>query len=405
MLFTALHRVLGRAPGPLTEDMIDAIIAEGVTETDDLDFKRQLPPAKGIPGTDFPKDVAAMANRGGGVLVYGVDEKDKAAIGRTSPGALDEGHERALRAAAVSAISPPVFGLGVHRIGDGPEQVVVVVVPDSVDGPHLIYRGELFGAPVRNDADTHWMREREIESMYRARFEQRRHSSQSLDALYAETAAGRGRSTRAWLVAVAHPRTPRLGGRIDREQARDVFVGAEKAAMAIAGAGWIHPLEHVDRVNPRPGLRRWVAATEPPAHDSAGAFAVHADGSVSLGCFIGAARVAQEQFHDDSTVLAGDLEVAVGDFMGVLRTTAAALGQGEYDVRVGIEWDRTVPLRVLGFDQWRVVNDSAVSVNTFTPVATTLDARAPADAFHEEVRQLVLDCINQCGLTRLRAIR
>ena len=46
-------------------------MAGGVVETNDLDWKSELPPAKGLPQTDFPKDIAAMANSGGGVIVYG----------------------------------------------------------------------------------------------------------------------------------------------------------------------------------------------------------------------------------------------------------------------------------------------------------------------------------------------
>ncbi|MEV7482422.1 AlbA family DNA-binding domain-containing protein [Streptomyces halstedii] len=79
MPFTPLHRILGLAPGPLTGDLLDAAVKAGVTEHSDLDWKSELPPAKGLPQTDFPKDVAAMANSGGGVIVYGVQETQKAA--------------------------------------------------------------------------------------------------------------------------------------------------------------------------------------------------------------------------------------------------------------------------------------------------------------------------------------
>lgn len=106
MTFTALHRALGRSPGPLTEEMLDAAIAAGVVETDDLDWKSELPPAKGLPQTDFPKDVAAMANVGGGIIVYGVRESQKAATGRSDVGTFIESHERALRSAAITAITP-----------------------------------------------------------------------------------------------------------------------------------------------------------------------------------------------------------------------------------------------------------------------------------------------------------
>lgn len=142
----------------------------GTAEASDLDWKSKLYPAKGLPPTDFPKDVAAMANSGGGVIVCGVLESQKAATGRVDAGELDEAHERSLCSVAVTAITPPVFGLTVHRLDSGGKRAVVIEVPASLDGPHLIYRDEYFGAPVRNGSDTVWMRERQIEAMYRARF-------------------------------------------------------------------------------------------------------------------------------------------------------------------------------------------------------------------------------------------
>lgn len=56
----------------MTDNMLDEAVIAGVSETDDLDWKSELPPMKGLPQTDFPKDVAAMANSGGGIIVFGV---------------------------------------------------------------------------------------------------------------------------------------------------------------------------------------------------------------------------------------------------------------------------------------------------------------------------------------------
>jgi predicted HTH transcriptional regulator len=198
------------APGPLTDEILDAAVAAGTLEASDLDWKSELPPAKGLPQTDFPKDVAAMANSGGGVIVYGVLESQKAATVRVDVGDVDEAHERSLRSVAVTAITPPVFRLAVHRLDGSGKRAVVVEVPGSVDGPHPIYRNEYFGAPVRNDSDTVWMKERQIEAMYRARFDERRHATEALDSLYTDASAGRDTGKRAWLIAVAHPRIPRL---------------------------------------------------------------------------------------------------------------------------------------------------------------------------------------------------
>src|SRR5699024_10573333 len=116
-------------------------------------------------------------------------------------------YERTMHSLAITAITPPVFGLKIHKVGSEPTRAVVVEVPASVDGPHLIFRNEYFGAPIRNDADTVWMKERQIEAMYRARFDERRHTTEALDRLYEDAAIGR-RTDTTWMVAVAHPRVP-----------------------------------------------------------------------------------------------------------------------------------------------------------------------------------------------------
>src|SRR5213076_1375638 len=117
MQFTALHRLLGRNPGEVTEEIIDEAVRQGLAETDDLDWKSSLPPTRALNETDFPKDIAAMANSGGGVIVYGITEQDKKATGRVDTGELTETHERTLRSAAVTAVVPPVFGLDIIRLG------------------------------------------------------------------------------------------------------------------------------------------------------------------------------------------------------------------------------------------------------------------------------------------------
>ncbi|WP_442929546.1 AlbA family DNA-binding domain-containing protein [Micromonospora sp. WMMC250] len=81
----------------------DAAVAAGVIEANDLDWKSELPPARGLPQTDFPKDVAAMANSGG-VIVFGVREEQKAATARADVGGLDEAYERSLRSARRPAL-------------------------------------------------------------------------------------------------------------------------------------------------------------------------------------------------------------------------------------------------------------------------------------------------------------
>lgn len=408
MRFTELHRALGVAPGPLTEELLDDAVTAGVVETDGLDWKSELPAAKGIPQTDFPKDVAAMANSGGGVIVYGVREAQKAATERVDVGELDEAHERSLRSAAITAITPPVFGLNVLRLGTEGNRAVVVEVPASVDGPHLIYKNDYFAAPVRNDSDTVWMKERQIEVMYRARFEERRHAREALDSLFSEAAAGRDTDNRSWLIAVARPRIPRFKDRLSREAAHEVLSKAEGLALVYAGRGGIHPLESVDRLNPRPGLRRWVAVNTATSESSIWKeswASVHDDGSVALATAVGGHRT-RGGYFEGWQVQSSAIECASADVMALIRTTAEATGNDEYDVRVGIAWTGGNPLMILTTDTQGFTYDGvSTPLHRYTPVETTVNASEPDFDYFWHVHDLAQDCVNQGGISNVLMIR
>ena len=408
MNFTPLHRAAGAAPGPLTDEILDAAVAAGTAEASDLDWKSKLYPAKGLPQTDFPKDVAAMANSGGGVIVCGVLESQKTATRRIDIGDLDEAHERSLLSVAITAITPPVFGLTVHRLDGGGKRAVVIEVPASLDGPHLIYRDEYFGAPVRNGSDTVWMKERQIEAMYRARFNERRHATEALDALYADASAGRDTAKRAWLIAVAHPRIPRLSDRLTPERARAVLTGTVSQVPDYARADGTHPLKSVDWSNPRPGLRRWVAAntaTDQRSSWKESWISIHHDGSVTLATAIGAHPVSKDAYDEGWQIRSSAIECAIADVMVLIRTTAQATGNDEYDIRAGISWTGEQPLTILTADTHGFTYDGkSTPLHHYTPVETTINAAGPALDYHQHVRDLALDCVNQGGISNLRMI-
>ncbi|MGC4153665.1 MAG: ATP-binding protein [Propionicimonas sp.] len=88
MNYTPVHRLLGAPAGPLTSSLLDDAVTAQLPEARDLDWKRPLPKSPG--SSDFPKDVAAMANSGGGMIVYGVTESNKVASGRQDLGQVSE---------------------------------------------------------------------------------------------------------------------------------------------------------------------------------------------------------------------------------------------------------------------------------------------------------------------------
>lgn len=410
MDFTSLHRAIGVDPQPLTDELLDAAVEAGVVEMQDLDWKSALPQMKGLPQTDFPKDIAAMANNGGGLIVYGVNEIQKAATERVDIGAFDEGYERALRSAAITAISPPVFGLKVHRLGSEASQnrAVVLEIAASVDGPHLIYRNELFGAPIRNDSDTVWMKERQIEAMYRARLDERRHASEALDALFNDVAAGRNTGDRAWLIAVAHPRVPKFLERMDRDEARRTLKEAEPLALSYAGRDGVHPLENVGLFDPRPGLRRWVAVNTATGERTLWKEAwvsIHHDGSVTLAAAVGGHRMSMDGYFDGHQVEGRAIECSVADLMALTRMTADSTGNDEYDIRVGVEWTGTEPLQILTTYSFSQSVSDSTPLHRFTPVETSVDARESDNEFHRHVYELARDCVNQGGISNPQMIR
>jgi hypothetical protein len=408
-VFTAVHRALGLAPGPVDDALIGAAIEAALAESDEIEWKSELPPTKGLSEHDFPKDVAAMANAGGGVIVYGVTEDEKRATGRKDTGELDENHERTLRAAAYSAIAPPVF-IDVHRIGDSEVHAVAVVVPASVGAPHLIFKDKFFGAPVRVDADTYWMKEPQIEAKYRARFDERSRAVDRLDALHDEALRNMADPTKAaWLIAVAHPRLPSaLPERPTREDARKLLSSARDLALVYAGSGAIHPIASVDHLNPRPGLRRWVAVntavSEKTEWRSAWA-AVHWDGSVTLTGSVGGHRLSNGSYALPEAVESSAIEASIADLMALIRTTAEVAGTSEYEVRISIEHRSRRPLVIWTVDNMGFAYDgTSIPLAAYSPVYTTVIADTDPDSFFWQVHDLAEDCVNQGGVTNLRHV-
>lgn len=403
-----MHRLLGRPPSALTDEMLTAAVALQLAESDDLDWKTQLPAEKDLAHSDTVKDIAAMANSGGGLIVFGVDENQKKASQRTDAGEVTESYERTLRRVAVSGIHPPVFGLEVFRLGVEPTRALAVVVPASIDVPHLLYRGDYFGAPIRNNADTEWMRERHLESLYRARLDERMRSQGALIDLYDEVAAGRDTGSRAWLIGVARPRVQLIGRRMSREQAREIFSKGRGLALVFAGRGGIHPLESVDRLNPRIGLRRWIAANTATADRERWKeswVSIHDDGSVTVASSAGGHPASSHDYLPGHKLSSSHLECCVADLMGLLRQTSVSLGTADYEVRIGIEWAGNEPLIIQTVDTHGSPYDlGSIPLPHYTPVTTSIRNDVDSVTYLDQVRELATDVINQGGVQHLQVM-
>lgn len=409
MLFTPLHRELGLPPGPLTNEMLDAAVAARVAETDDLDWKKPpLPGAKELVTSDVPKDIAAMANRGGGMIVYGVAEEEKHATGRADIGDISENYERTYHSVAVRGIHPPIFGLGFYRLGEALERAVAVVVPPSVDVPHMIFRGEHFGAPIRNNADTVWMREPQIERLYRTRLDDRRGAGQRLDQDYQHARRQHVTDERVWIIGIARPRIalPTTTHMTQGHAGHVIDQAARLIRLFAPNARWRQPLNSVATF-PRPGLRRWVG---PPTNISdigtwneawAG---VHFDGSVSLASAVGGMPIDRSHSAPSTTIKSPRLELFVADLFALVKQAASMLNLSEYELRIGIEHDNPEPLHINSVDRNGYELDPTLPVQHFIPVDTTVRADVSDESYLDQIRQAALDVVNQAGIRNLVAI-
>lgn len=413
-LFTALHRELGLPASDPTAEMLDQAITAGVAECDDLDWKTKLPPPGQFAGSDIVKDMAAMANSGGGLIVFGVDEQQRVATGRVDAGQdLTETYERTVRAAAYSRISPPLRGIQLFALGQPQQRAVALYVPASPEAPHLITKDTGFlGYPVRNHADTHWLSESQIAAAYRRRFEWTDNAAAALQQLYSDAVGTVDITERAWLVAAARPaNAARLDHTMTSSEASYLITEAATLSrtllntkdQALAGRG---PLAWVSHP-PRPGLRRWHFLnykTSLEGQEWRGAsISLHHNGSVTLTAAMGGTPTGRDEGEPVSCVRASRAEVAIADFLATLsRLTTTAT---RYDIIVGIEWDGPDPIVMTAIDTLGYPYDgTSTPLRRYHPVTMTLDIGDPATLAGAAV-DLATDVINQGGIASLSAIR
>lgn len=264
--WSSIHQQLGEPPCDLSYEIIRAARDQGVVESDGLDWKRTLPGKEPGDLDKFATDVAAMANTGGGIIVYGVAEEHGTSRAREIVGVdASDAAQRRLRQIANNRIDPIVPGVEmVSLTGDG-KSVLVLSVPRSPDAPHMIGQRESFRVPYRDGSKNEWMRERNIEHAYRQRFDRQHDQTERLVSMAKDIADHLEGSSKAWLSGVARPITPLtpLVKPLTRGQVRELLEAVLRYANQLV------PQDRFGRelllqslgdaaLNPRTGLRRWI---------------------------------------------------------------------------------------------------------------------------------------------------
>ncbi len=399
--------------------MVAKAAADRLAESDDLDWKEQLPqPPREGRWNELAKDVAAMANTRGGLIIFGVRDTTCELVG-IDPGDVNvEQYAQWVR----NHVQPylPDLTFTVLTSTDGAISMLVADVPASPMAPHLVYGTaardkdqQAAVAPYRDRDHTAWMAEHQLERAYRDRFTRGQRAEDETHRLLAhaqETVAAQHKEPTAYFLGLARPERPlpRTAPRLTREETTTVARAARRRAGDPMRPGPLTSLEIVTS-NPRPGLRRWVLNTLLLQ----GAREVHAelhhDGTVLLAANVSwnAARHLPADAIPDAGVAASQ------DFIGAccrdLTTTAWELARR---LRVDSALHLTAALTAVtpsptppalipvttAFGGFTDVPDHARHPLRIQPVTATLTPLDEVEALQETAQNLFTDVMNQFGL-------
>lgn len=158
---------------PKTIDKIEtadilALVSNSDEERRTMDFKRELPGDSDKDKHELRADVTSFANSGGGDLIFGVEESSGVATAVVGLAGIDADAEiRRIEAIIQSGIDPRVPGFESRAISiPGKGQVIVVRVPKSWRGPHLVKINDTFRMFGRNSKGKYIFDATEIRSAF-----------------------------------------------------------------------------------------------------------------------------------------------------------------------------------------------------------------------------------------------
>ena len=130
----------GRDVDKVDEELLLSLVKDGTIEDRHLDYKEKLDLSTDAQKKEFLADVTSFANAAGGVLIYGMKEKDKVAV-ELSGVALDQpdNEEAQLNSVIISGTDPRVPGFRVIVVPlSSNRHAVVIGIPSSWMGPHMV---------------------------------------------------------------------------------------------------------------------------------------------------------------------------------------------------------------------------------------------------------------------------
>lgn len=205
-----IERLTGEPVGATTWAGLQKLVDDQVPESSELDFKADAYDGQAAHGRskqdEFRKDVTALANARGGVLVLGLAEADGVASHvRGVSGSLEQ-HEGRLRSWIRSRVEPYLDGVEIHGVPGAGVGCILVVVAQSPRRPHAVVPmsdNDSLKYARRVGRHTDWLSEAQVADLYRERFSGGREVAARLEVLDEDARAALVR--RRWLMISTAP--------------------------------------------------------------------------------------------------------------------------------------------------------------------------------------------------------
>lgn len=273
-----LTEVLGGEPNELSWDQLKTLIANGVEESEDLDFKASHYGNSDNDKRELAKDVAALANSSGGVLLIGVQEDEFGKASALTLVSIDQNMGLKYRQIIASSVSPLVL-IDIHVTpspADASLGVLIIEVQPSQMAPHGVIVNDGLRFPYRNGNQTIYLREHQVADAYRRRFssgEDRISLMNKRESDFLSTLD----DSHTWLVMTLIPDYSQIQT-LTRVRFKELKKSLQGQGSTFPGAGYV-----LDQV--RGGYRRVRAEISGPSGQilsKYSALELHTDGS---GCY------------------------------------------------------------------------------------------------------------------------
>ena len=152
----------------INESHLKDLVADGVQESRSIEFKAKLVWETDSDKKEFLADVSALANGGGGDLIFGIEEDQGAASAVIGLDSFDLDKDR-LRIESIlrDGIAPRIVGIRVQPVvlSNG-RMAIIVRVPNSLNRPHMVVFKRWSRFYSRNSAGKYQLDVHELRSAF-----------------------------------------------------------------------------------------------------------------------------------------------------------------------------------------------------------------------------------------------